>query len=275
MTHMMHTAPGTDPTTDPTADSALAPTPVPAIEAFTIVGHRGAMAHTLENTIASFQQAEAMGCPELELDIRPSADGRIVVVHDATLDRIAAGETGQGLGEVAQLSLAQIQQVPLRDGYRVHTLEEVYAATTVRLQVEIKDPAVVPLLVGFTQQHPDASGRIRLTSFDADALAHAYELLPQIPRGIIVMRTPVEATHPEGLDRLLERTGSALFHCGWEGLTAEVVAAQHAEGRRVHGWPVRSAADMAHALAIGVDGTTVDDPRAGFQWYEQALADRA
>ena len=32
---------------------------------------------------------------------------------------------------------------------------------------------------------------------------------------------------------------------------------------------------MAHALAIGVDGTTVDDPRAGFQWYQQALADRA
>ena len=263
MTHMMSTAPA--------ADTA----PDSAIEAFTIVGHRGAMSHTLENTIASFQQAEQMGCPELELDIRPSADGRIVVVHDATLDRIAEGASGQGLGEVAQLTLAQIQQVPLRDGHRVHTLEEVYAATTVRLQVEIKDPAVVPLLVGFVAARPDAARRIRLTSFDADALAHAYELLPQIPRGIIVMRTPVEGAHPEGLDRLLERTGSAIFHCGWEGLTPEVVAAQHAAGRRVHGWPVRSEEEMAHALAIGVDGTTVDDPQAGFQWYQQALADRA
>lgn len=252
-----------------------APAADTAMEAFTIVGHRGAMAHTLENTIASFQQAEAMGCPELELDIRPSADGRIMVVHDATVDRIAADEAGRGLGDVSQLSAAQLQQVPLRDGHRVHTLEEVYEATTVRLQVEIKDPAVVPLLVGFAEAHPDAARRIRLTSFDADALAHASEVAPQIPRGIIVFRMPVEGTHPEGLDRLLGRTGSSIFHCGWEGLTSEVVDAQHAEGRRVHGWPVRSAEDVAHALALGVDGTTVDDPQAGFEWYEQALATRA
>lgn len=54
-------------------------------------------------------------------------------------------------------------------------------------------------------------------------------------------------------------------------MTPEVIAAQHAQGRRVHGWPVRSAEEMAHALAIGVDGTTVDGPEAAFGWYEQAL----
>ncbi|MDN6329011.1 MAG: glycerophosphodiester phosphodiesterase [Brachybacterium sp.] len=241
-------------------------------DAFTIVGHRGAMAHTLENTIASFQQAEQRGCPELELDIRPSADGRLVVVHDATLDRIAADDTGRDLGDVSLMTLEEIQRVPLRGGHRVHTLEEIFAATTVRLQVEIKDPAVVPLLDGVLGDHPEASRRIYLTSFNADALAHARDPVPHIPRGIILHRLPVEEKHPEGLDSLLERTGASSIHSGWEGLTPEMVAAQQAAGRRVHAWPVRSAEDMARAVALGVDGTTVDDPQAAFEWYEQALA---
>lgn len=241
-------------------------------EPFTIVGHRGAMDRLLENTIASFQETERVGCPELELDIRPTADARIVVVHDRDLDRIAADENGRDLGEVALMNLEEIQRVPLRDGHRVHTLVEVYEATTARLQVEIKDPAVVPLVVGFAARYPDAVQRVRLTGFDADALAHAHELVPERPRGIIVQRMPVEDQHPEGLDRLLERTGSIVFHCGWEGLTPEVIAAQHAEGRRVHVWPVRTAEDMADALALGADGTTVDDPEAAFGWYEEALA---
>lgn len=243
-------------------------------EPFTIVGHRGAMAQFLENTIVSFQEAERVGCPELELDIRPSADGRIVVVHDRDLDRIAARDAGRGLGDVSAMTLAQIQAVELRDGHRVHTLEDVYQATTARLQVEIKDPAVVPLLVAFAATYPDAVQRVRFTGFDVDALAHAYELVPAVPRGIIVHRLPVEDKHPEGLERLLERTGSSVFHCGWEGLTPAAVADQQAQGRRVHVWPVRTADEMAAAVALGADGTTVDDPAAAFEWYRQAQEQR-
>ena len=244
-------------------------------EEFTIVGHRGAMTHALENTITSFQLAEQMGCPQLELDLRRSADDRIVVIHDATLDRLAADEDGRGLGDVADMTLEEIQQVVLRDGHRLHTFEEVCAATTVGLEVEIKDPAVVPLLVGFLEAHPEVASRMRLTSFRPEALMQARELLPHIPRGMIVHGLPVEEKHPEGLEALLERTGASMLLCGWEGLSAEAVAAQHVAGRRVHGWPLRTAEHMLHAVAIGVDGTTVDDPQAAFDWYQQALAAHA
>ena len=74
-------------------------------EPFTIVGHRGAMARILEN-VASFQEAERVGSTELELDIRPSADGRIVVVHDRDLDRIAADDAGRGKGDVSAMTSA-------------------------------------------------------------------------------------------------------------------------------------------------------------------------
>ena len=240
----------------------------------TIVGHRGAMTHALENTITAFQLAEQAGCPEIELDLRPTADGRIVVIHDATMDRLVADEAHRGIGKVAEMTLEQIQQVPLRDGHRLHTFEEVCEATTARLEVEIKDPAVMPLLARFLEDRPDVAARMRLTSFRAEALVQARELLPQIPRGMIVHRLPVEDKHPEGLDSLLERTGASALLCGWEGLTAEAVEAQHTAGRRVHGWPLRTAEQMTHALEIGVDGTTADDPQAAFEWYAQARAAR-
>lgn len=252
--------------TDPATDTPAEP--------FTIVGHRGAMAHTLEDTLASFRLAEQMGCRELELDLRPSADGHLVVVHDARLDRLVADETGQDLGAVSTMTLEELQRIPLRDGHRLCTFEEVCAATTARLQVELKDPAVVPLLPGFLSAHPGVAERIYLTSFLADALAAVRELLPEIPRGMIVHGLPVEETHPEGLDALLERTGATSLHCGRKCLTREDVETQQAQGRRVHVWTVRTAQQMAEALELGVDGATVNDPQGAFEWYAQALAER-
>lgn len=239
---------------------------------FTIVGHRGAMAHVLENTIASFRAAESAGCQELELDVRPSADGRIVISHDRTLDRVVEDDEGRGMGPVDELEWKVICQVVLRDGHRVHTFEEIFEATTVFLQVEIKDPAVVPLLVDAAQRLPTFAERVRLTSFDAGALADAREQLPQIPRGLILGRLPAEEEYPEGLESVLERTGSSALYCGWDGLTSEVVEAQHAAGRQVHGWPTRSPEDMQRALELSLDGTTVDDPEAAFAWFERARA---
>ncbi|APX33640.1 hypothetical protein BH708_13975 [Brachybacterium sp. P6-10-X1] len=236
---------------------------------FTIVGHRGAMASVLENTIASFEEAERVGCQEIELDIRPSADGRLVLTHDRSLDRMMA-EEDRGLGPVDSMEWVELQTVVLRGGHRVTTLEEAIKATSVFLQVEIKDPAVVPLLAERVDQLPALTHRVRLTSFDTEALVHARELMPQIPRGQIIHGLPLPEDRHEDLESILERTGADALYCGWKGLTAEVVAEQHAAGRLVHGWPTRSEDDVRRALELGLDGTTADDPEAAFGWYEQA-----
>lgn len=237
-------------------------------EPFTIVSHRGDMTHRLENTLDAFARAEELGSPEMELDIRPTSDGHIVVHHDADLDRLAARKEDQGLGPIASMTLDRIQSIDLHGGHRVHTFAEVCEATSVRLQVEIKDPDVVPLLIDYLRTHPSHGSRMIITSFDADALAAVHEAVPSVRTGIIVMRHPVDDTHPEGLDALLERTGSVVFHCGWDGLTSEIVQRQHAQGRRVHVWPVRDESDLRRALDLGVDGTTVDDPGTALSWLE-------
>ncbi len=88
---------------------------------FVVVGHRGAMAIAPENSAASFRLAEAAGVDEIELDVRITADRVPVVLHDPTLERLAAG--GPCLATpVTQLTLAQLHEVPLDSGQPVPTL---------------------------------------------------------------------------------------------------------------------------------------------------------
>jgi glycerophosphoryl diester phosphodiesterase len=62
------------------------------------IGHRGASAYAPENTVAAFDEAIRLGAQAVEFDVRLSADGEMVVVHDPTVDR-----TTNGTGYVSQI----------------------------------------------------------------------------------------------------------------------------------------------------------------------------
>jgi len=72
----------------------------------TIFAHRGASAHAPENTLAAFELALAQGAEGIELDAKLSADGHVVVIHDATVDR-----TTDGHGRVKDMSLADLRSL--------------------------------------------------------------------------------------------------------------------------------------------------------------------
>lgn len=238
----------------------------------TIAGHRGAMAHEPENSLQSYALAESVGVDEIEIDVRITGDCELVVIHDASLDRVAADERGQNLPEVAELTMSQLEEIPLTSGRSVLRLEEVYEATSTALQVEIKDPNCVEMLSRYLRRHPQSAQRTLFTSFRAQALRDLKRLLPEVSRGIIVKRYPVTAEYPEGLAELLQSTGSNIFHCGWPGLTKEVVDSLHGDGYQVRAWPMRVREDMARAVAMGIDGTTSDDPQLARSWYEELTA---
>ncbi|MBM0125102.1 glycerophosphodiester phosphodiesterase [Pimelobacter simplex] len=99
--------------------------------AFEVVAHRGAIGrHRTENGLRALRHAAALGADRVELDVRPTADGRLVVMHDARLDR-----TTDCRGGVYARSLARIQRsCRLRDGSDVPSLES-YVAEADRLGV--------------------------------------------------------------------------------------------------------------------------------------------
>lgn len=241
--------------------------------ALLIVGHRGAMAHRPENSLASYALAEEVGVDEIELDVRVSADGQLFLLHDDTLDRTAGDESARGLGPVAELTLAQLQAAVLDSGRGVVTLAEMYDATSTFIQLEIKDPATLPLLTRFFEERPADAARTALSGFDADAIRRAGELMPHIGRQIIVSDLSKAEEFEGGLRGLLEHTGATRFACGFPGLTRELVDRLRDQDIEVHVWPMRSIDDMRKALALGARGTTADDPAQAFAWRDEALAE--
>lgn len=109
-----------------------------------VFGHRGAMARAPMNTLAAFELARAEGADGIELDLRLSRDGHLVVIHDDLVDA-----TTDGLGSVAELTLAEIKRLDAGSwfshsfaGATIPTLDEVFDAfgRALFINIEIKSP---------------------------------------------------------------------------------------------------------------------------------------
>ena len=83
------------------------------------VGHRGARAYEPENTLRSFRKALELGVNAVELDVRRTKDGELVVIHDDKVDR-----TTNGRGLVNELTLEEIEKLDAGKGEKIPTLEE-------------------------------------------------------------------------------------------------------------------------------------------------------
>ncbi|HVL36142.1 MAG TPA: glycerophosphodiester phosphodiesterase [Burkholderiales bacterium] len=236
------------------------------------IAHRGGAALAPENTLVAFERAAALGAQVLEMDLRVSADGAIVVIHDATVDR-----TTDGAGPVAALGLAELraldagyrftpdggQSFPYRGrGVRVPTLEEVAARLPrARLNLEMKQ---------FTVDQAEALCALVLRAglLERVLVASAVET----PLGAFRRACPRAATSmsageayvfiqvtsafppPAAALQIPERIGERVL------ATPQLVAAARARGLRVHVWTVNDEARMRALIALGVDGIITDRP---------------
>jgi glycerophosphoryl diester phosphodiesterase len=125
-----------------------------------LVAHRGLSPGFPENTLAAFRNSVELGVDVIEVDLRGTADGEVVIVHDATVDR-----TTDGSGDVTQLTLAEVRALdagshagPQFRGERVPTYREVLelvAGTGTKLLLDIKPSEVLDKerVVRLTEEH--------------------------------------------------------------------------------------------------------------------------
>lgn len=212
------------------------------------VGHRGLMGVEPENTLRSFRRAEREGVDVIELDLHRSKDGRLVVMHDETVDR-----TTDGSGRIADLTHAELLGLDAGDGERVPVFEEVTAAVRGPFQAEIKDRAAARLLAE-TIEELDLHDRVRVISFHDAALREVRGRLPHIPIALVTGAST--ATAPERAREL----GADMISCEFPELTAEVVRRGHGAGLSVISWTVNTPAELARARELGLDGVVTDVP---------------
>ena len=103
-----------------------------------IIAHRGTPRECLENTTASFDRALAQGADGIELDVHATRDGVVVVHHDAVVRSGPADAAAEGTLAIAERAWADLQDVALKDGSRIPTLDAVLTRVGARATVYIE-----------------------------------------------------------------------------------------------------------------------------------------
>jgi len=226
-----------------------------------------------ENTLAAFQNAvHNWGADMLEMDVRSTSDGEVVVIHDDTVDR-----TTDGTGPVETLTYQQIQQ--LDAGYRfvdpdgeasfrgkgctIPTFEEVLEALPgVRLNVEAKDDRSAPGLVETILRHK-AQDRV-LVAAEVEKNRESVVGYPgpwgasrkDLFQFFFSVWNPLGSSHTPDCDAL--QIPESYF--GVPVLTRRFLREAHRRNLPIHVWTVDDPADMRRLLSLGVDGIQTDRP---------------
>lgn len=227
-----------------------------------VIAHRGAPLVEAENGLASFARALDEGADVLETDLRFTADGEIVLFHDATLAR-----TTGAAGEVGAHTLAELKQLRLipppggRSDQSIPTLVELLALTQARvpLLLELKDPLflqpeyasrLVDVLAAYKMVERSA-----LVSFHEPHVRSVQKVAPEMRTGHITLRNPL----PRGDVQLQGPVWPLLF------LNPAYVRLAHRQGRIVAPLDPRPELRLWYYVRLNVDALLADDPAAVLQ----------
>jgi len=242
-----------------------------------VIAHRGGAGLYPENTLYAFEQSWKSGVDVLELDVRETADGALVVMHDKKVDR-----TTDGSGQISEMPLGAVKKLnagfrfsldggqtfPLRDRkIGVPTLAEVFAALPeARFNIEPKNesPTIVKSLCGLIKEYKMTDKTV-VGSFSQTNLDNFRRECAEVTTSA----SPSEvskflALYKTGLGESYSPVMSALqtpeYVGGLHIVSKEFVATARKLNLQIHVWTINETADMSRLLETGVDGIMTDYP---------------
>ena len=233
-----------------------------------LLAHRGDSAHRPENTLASFLRALEVGADNIELDVQLTRDGRLIVIHDPTLDRTTTGH-----GPIASHSLEEIRS--LSAGYpalfgdryadeKVPTLDEAFDLLRgrARVLIEIKPESVsdrddgIEARVVQAVRQAEMTGQVGIASFNPRALVRCRSFAPELPRAVL-FAPGVETTQMLAIGLDIE-AALVLPHKSMldDALAAEIKGA----GLHLGTWIVDDPDELDRLARFGLTGVGTNDP---------------
>jgi glycerophosphoryl diester phosphodiesterase len=226
-----------------------------------IIGHRGAKGEAPENTIGGFLYALEKGVTHFELDIRLSADGLPVVIHDATtrrttrhkyrVEKCSAAQLASA-NAAAKISWPYFEKIPTL--YELAPLLENCGSVQLEIKTDHYDRQQALLRsVGEALRHCDPQ-RYTITSVDKNILTLAAKLLPEFRRGLVSSR------------RFVDNIGFAtrldcellVFH--YRLLSAQLIGRAHQAGLEVSTYTTNDTAKIRQLRGWGIDSIITDFP---------------
>ena len=234
-----------------------------------IVAHRGASSTRPENTLPSFEEALRLGARIVELDVRLSADGVAVVMHDPTVDR-----TTDGRGAVRELTAGELARLDAGSPDRpagVPSLAEVLDLASGRAAVALE----IKNILGEPDYHPRSEpvvevvhaelertkfeGPVLVVSFNPVSIAASKAIAPEVPTGFLT----TDLVDPQEALGFAAQAGHEMVLPGTRSLIPAGMAfvdEVHAGGLLVGTWTVDDAETVGLLLGWGVDAVASNDP---------------
>ncbi len=230
------------------------------------IAHRGASGYAPENTLASFRRALEMGTDVIEMDAHLTRDGKVVIIHEKTLDR-----TTNMRGVVAEMSFEEVRQADAGikrgeqyRGERVPSLSEALEVIpkSVAVWVEIKAlPTAVPVVE--VVQEMGRTDQITAISFHAEALRTARARVPHIQSLLIFSKAIVKSdpvANGKAMLTAAQAVGTSQLSIECALATPETVAEIHRLGGTVYTWTADKPERIQAMIRAGVDGITCNYP---------------
>jgi len=230
-----------------------------------VVAHRGFSGVAPENTMAAFKKAIEVGSDMIELDVRLSKDGEVVVIHDESVER-----TANGKGRVIDLPLEELKKLdagskfrPSFSGEQIPTLKEVlqlaYGQIKVNIELKIGDYGKWTIfdLAERALREVEMAGmvnQVMFSSFDPMAIERITKKNQAVPVAYLYNR-------PWSLPRqVTEGRPFPILNCRKSVLTAENISKAHQEGIRIGVYTLNTEEEMEKFIDLKVDAIITDYP---------------
>lgn len=221
-----------------------------------VIGHRGAMGHETENTIASIQKALELKVDMIEIDVFKIATGEIVVFHDDSVERLTNGK-----GNIEDYSWEELQKLIVIGNHKIPLLTDVldHINSKVLLNIELKGAGTAEEVDAIIQNYIAKKNWMLndflISSFNWEELKIMRQINDQVAIAVLIEESnPLEALP-------IARDLKALaINPDYEKLDAEITKQIHAEGFKIYPWTVNEPQAITKMKDLGVDGIFTNYP---------------
>lgn len=220
-----------------------------------VIGHRGAMGHETENTLASVQKALDLGVDGIEIDVFNIQSGETVVFHDERVDRLTNGG-----GKIEEYNYVDLLQLTLDGNHKIPSLQEVLKLidNKVLLNIELKGGGTADRVNFIMNYYINERGwspeNFIISSFKWDELREMRKLNPNVAIAVLTGDDPLEAIP------VAKELNAEAINPNYKQLTSENSAAIREAGFKIYTWTVNEPEDIRKMKRLGVDGIITNFP---------------
>jgi glycerophosphoryl diester phosphodiesterase len=220
-----------------------------------VIGHRGAMGHETENSLASIQKALDLGVDMIEIDVFQISSGEIVVFHDEMVDRLTNGP-----GKIEEYNIYDLKRLTLDGGHKIPMLQDVLKLidNKVSLNIELKgantSDRVNFIMDYYIEQKNWSPENFIISSFNWEELRTMRKLNDEVAIAVLTEENPIDAIP------IAKELNAVAINPYFKNLDLEVANEIRDAGFKIYTWTVNEPADIDAMKRISVDGIITNFP---------------